>query len=157
MARVIFLDSGPVGLACGPRKNPDVLRFENWILRLLDDRWTDLVLPEIADYEVRRDLLTLPDSARAIARLDALIRPNRLRYVPIRTSAMRLAASLWADAQMRGYRTAGEDAIDGDVILAAQSLDYIGEGDQLWVVTGNPSHLSRYLGDRAVAWETITS
>ena len=76
-------------------------------------------LPEIADYEVRRELLRA-GKASSIARLDALA--AALKYVPLSTAAMRKAAELWADSRKAGKPTASEKAIDGDVILAAQAM-----------------------------------
>jgi hypothetical protein len=43
------------------------------------------------------------------------------------------------------------------VILAAQALEYAGLSNQLFIATGNVSDLSRYVGNRAMPWEAITS
>ena len=97
------------------------------------------MVPEIADYEVRRELLRL-GSPVALANLDLLA--ARLEYLPLDTVAMRIAARLWAQARATGQPTAPNHALDGDVILAAQAhalnLPVI-------VATGNPVHLARYL------------
>jgi hypothetical protein len=75
-------------------------------------------LPEIADYELRRELLRMK-SSESIKRLDGL--KTRLRYAPIVTEAMLSAAALWAAARSAGRPTADEKALDADAILAAQS------------------------------------
>jgi len=49
------------------------------------------------------------------------------------------AASLWAEARNQGRRTAPDQALDGDVIIAAQALE-VGAT----VVSDNRKHLSRY-------------
>ncbi|HMB03938.1 MAG TPA: PIN domain-containing protein [Isosphaeraceae bacterium] len=150
MARIIVLDSGPLGLACqGPNK-PEVRTITRWRIRA----WANgalLVIPEIADYEVRRELLRAGAMA-GVRRLDAL--RDELAYAPITTEAMRKAAELWAGARRRGVPTASDDRLDADAIVAAQALLYVGHGDDLTVATDNVRHLSRFLD--AQPWEAIT-
>lgn len=115
-----------------------------WIDRLLEDRREPqrIVVPEIADFEVRRKLLHLvvrgQASGRSLVRLDDLA--VTLVYLPLNTATMRRAAELWAEARLRGQPTAPEHALDSDVILAAQALEVSGT-----VVTMNPRHLGRYV------------
>jgi hypothetical protein len=155
--RIIALDTGPAGLACNDPTKPSAAPFHNWMRRCLEDTRTRIILPEVADYEERRKLLSLPHGRPSIWRLDELVRPGGLLiYLPINTAAMRRAARLWADARRGGYSTAAEKALDGDVILAAQALEYVGEGDRLWIATSNDTDLSRYVGERAQPWEAIT-
>jgi predicted nucleic acid-binding protein len=153
----ITLDAGPTGIACNDLRKPEVIAFYSWVAMFSNDSRTTIILPEIADYEVRRKLLSLPHGAASISRLDALIRPGGpFLYLPINTGAMRRAARLWSEARRGGYSTADEKALDGDVILAAQALEYVGVGDHLFIATGNESDLSRYVGERAQPWEAIT-
>ena len=56
-------------------------------------------MPEIADYEVRRELLRA-NKREGLARLDALV--GLLEYLPITTAAMRQAALFWAQARQQG-------------------------------------------------------
>jgi len=65
------------------------------------------MLPEIADYEVRRELLRAGKVA-GIGRLDEL--KSRLTYLPISTLVMLLAADFWAEARKRGRPTADPKA-----------------------------------------------
>jgi predicted nucleic acid-binding protein len=128
----------------------------DWMLQMLADGRTAIILPYIADYEVRRKLLSLPHGGASVRRLDELVRPGGLLvYVPINTRAMRTAARLWSEARRGGYPTADEKALDGDVIIAAQALEYVGDGDRLFIAIGNDSHLSRYVDKRAQPWEAI--
>jgi hypothetical protein len=53
-------------------------------------------VPEIADYEVRRELLRA-NKVRGIARLDLL--KNSIGYLPLTTPIMLKAAELWAQAR----------------------------------------------------------
>lgn len=99
-----------------------------------------VVVPEIVDYEIRRELIRAR-RARGIDRLDALIRHTS--YLAITTLAMRRAATLWANARQAGRPTASDPALDVDVILAAQA-DTIDEDDVV-VATTNTEHLSRYV------------
>lgn len=109
-----------------------------------------VIIPEIADYEVRRELIRA-GKASSIARLDALAAATN--YLPLSTAAMRKAAELWAAARKAGKPTATEKAIDGDVILAAQALT-LGEPSVV-VATTNVGHLSRFV--TAQDWKMVTS
>jgi len=77
-----------------------------------------------------------------------------VELAPVTTSAMRLAAELWTQARNAGQSTAGPQALDGDVILAAQVLTSGLPPDEVIVATTNVAHLSRYL--TANTWENIT-
>ena len=60
------------------------------------------------------------------------------------------AAELWAQARQQGYPTADPQALDGDVILAAQALTLHGI-----VATDNVGHLARFVDARP--WQEITA
>jgi predicted nucleic acid-binding protein len=107
-----------------------------------------VIVPEIADYEVRRELIRI-QSHSAITNLDSL--GARLEYLALTTAAMRQAAELWARARQTGRQTAPNHALDGDVILAAQALSL---NTAVVVATTNPAHLSRYVP--AELWSNIT-
>src|SRR5687767_2951547 len=118
MADAIVLDATPLGILCHPRNPPLVMACRQWV----DDALAGgrrVVVPEIADYEVRRELIRR-QSQVALNHLDQLA--LRLEYCPLTTTAMRLAAELWARARSVGQPTAPDPAIDADVILAAQAL-----------------------------------
>ncbi len=88
-----------------------------------------------------------------VRRLDALRR--EIDYLPITTDAMRLAARFRADARRRGQPTASDEALDGDVILAAQAVTLAEEEglDDVVIATTNVGHLSRFAA--AERWEEI--
>jgi len=109
-----------------------------------------VVLPEIADYEVRRELLRA-NKAPGLQRLDALA--NAVEYFPITTAAMRKAAEFWAAARQQGQPTASDPALDADVILAAQAVT-IGASDVV-IATTNVGHLSRFT--RAALWRELVT
>jgi predicted nucleic acid-binding protein len=144
MSRIVLLDTGPLGKIVNPRKFPEI---NQWLQRLTDGG-EEVLIPEIADYELRRGLLRLSDAA-GIERLDQLA--TILGYVPLSTEAMRRAAHFWAEARRRGSATAPDPALDGDVILAAQAVTM---GSNTVIATGNVRDLGRYAS--ASHWNTIT-
>jgi toxin FitB len=138
MSKVVLLDAGPLGMVTHPRKNPDI---KAWLQDLL--RFNTLVcIPEIADYEVRRELLR-SHKMQGISRLDTLL--SIAEYVPINTDIMRKAADLWAIARNQGYPTADVKALDADVILAATAIILSEQdGDEVIIATSNVRHIGRF-------------
>ena len=151
MANIYVLDSGPLGLACGNPGKLEVEVFRQWLIQA-EANSVVLVIPEIADFEVRRELIRMKLNA-SLKRLDSLCLEHK--YIPINTKAMKLAAHLWADVRARGLTTAASSALDGDVIVAAQAIGYSGLRDKLTVITENVEHLSRFDID-ARRWQSIT-
>ena len=133
MARRIVLDSGPLGKISHPRPNREVA---DWLERLLR-QGAIVYVPEIADYEVRRELIRA-GLQEGVNRLDRL--KSVLNYLPINTEVMLTAAELWAEARNRGTPTADPKALDADVILAAQALQVSGA-----VATENVGHLGLFV------------
>jgi len=146
MAKVILLDAGPLGMVTHPRANRDIVA---WLKGMLDSGATILV-PEIADYEVRRELLRT-NKTTGVERLDKL--KQTIGYLPISTQAMLLAAELWAQARNEGYPTADDKALDADVILAAQATSLDSIDDDPIIATTNVGHLSRFA--QADEWQNI--
>jgi predicted nucleic acid-binding protein len=152
MARIILLDSTPLGLLCRRRGHihGDVCR-----------RWLDaielagivVIVPEIADYEVRRELIRTGASG-PLARLDSLITTSQ--FDPITRPVMRRAAELWADLRRRGLPTAADQALDADAILAAHAALVGIPGDAVTVATSNARHLGRFPGIDARDWPSIS-
>jgi predicted nucleic acid-binding protein len=143
----------PLGLASKPPGKPDADRCRAWV-RTLDASGARIVVPEVADYEVRRELIRAGATAR-VRRLDRL--EFVLDYDPITTAAMRRAAEFWAVARNAGLpTTAHGHALDADCILAAQALLLSGLGDVVTVATTNARHVARFPGLDAQPWETIT-
>ncbi len=143
-ARIVVLDAGPLSLVTHPKGGPDAEAAKEW-LRSLREAGVDVRVPEIADYELRREL-TRAGKTRSIGRLDRLAETPA--YLPLTTEAMRLAAEYWAQVRRAGLPTAPAEALDGDAILAAQAalLDRGDEGAAGVVVIATTSvgHLSRF-------------
>ena len=147
VTRVVLLDAGPLGLITNPKRSPASTACAVWA-QSLASAGCRMVVPEIADYEVRRELLRANKTA-GFAKLDSLI--SLLEYLPLTTASMRKAAQLWAEARQRGQPTAGDRMIDADMILAGQALT-VGAGD-IVIATTNVGHLSRFVA--ADLWQNV--
>jgi hypothetical protein len=55
MSRVMLLDAGPLGLLTKPKKTPETRAITQWAIDIMAAGHR-LVVPAIADYEVRREL-----------------------------------------------------------------------------------------------------
>jgi predicted nucleic acid-binding protein len=148
VSRTVVLDAGPLGLVTNPKLSAESVACAQWLQAHVTSG-SRLIIPEIADYEVRRELLRA-NKIKGLARLDDLAKI--LEYLPINTVAMRQAAQYWAQARQRGQPTAGDKTIDGDMILAAQALTL--EIIDVVIATTNLGHLSRLV--TAELWQNIT-
>jgi hypothetical protein len=149
--KIVVLDSGPLGIVTNPRATPTNDACRHWLLSLLENG-VEVVLPEIADYEVRRELLRA-ERATGLRRLDTLKAVSGVSYVPLTTATMNRAAALWAQARRRGAPTADSKELDGDVIQAAQAESVRRVGDDLVIATTNVGHLTLLLP--AERWQDI--
>lgn len=149
MSRIIVLDTGVLGMLVHPAENGEPRECKAWLRRVVLGGAV-VYVPEIADYELRREFLRMK-SAESIRRLDEL--KTRLRYAPITTAAMIKAAEHWATARSAGRPTADDKALDGDVILAALSALLAQPDDEMVVATTNVGHLSQFVDARS--WREI--
>lgn len=150
MNTIILLDAGPLGMITNSISSKDA-RESNRKLALLIRKNIEVRIPEIADYEVRRELLRA-DKPEGIQRLDGL--RYLLAYVPLTTPTMLKAAQLWADVRRRGMPTADNKALDCDVILAAQAAMLENVGYDIIIATTNVRHLARFTTARE--WRDIS-
>jgi hypothetical protein len=88
--RLVFLDTGTVGMVTNPGSKPRNVQCRQWTRDLLA-AGVRVFIPEICDYEVRRKLIHR-GATSGIARLDRL--KIGFEYVPITTDMMLLAASM---------------------------------------------------------------
>lgn len=149
MSRLVVLDSGPLGMVTNPKATPLSIQATRWLRDLLASGVT-VAVAEIADYEVRRELVRRGRSA-ALSWLDDLT--EKLVYLPITTPVMRRAAGLWASCRNEGRPLAAPNALDCDVILAAQAAEVVSDYDDVVIATTNPGHLSRLVTARN--WQEI--
>lgn len=148
MSRIVVLDTGPLGAACNPLSTPTALACTRWLqgLALAGVR---VVVPEIADYEVRRELVRA-GMHQSVLQLDQLA--SQFEYLPLTTAAMRKAAEFWAQARNQGQPTAADQRLDADAILAAQAVTLAPAN--VIVATSNVAHLARFVA--AEQWQNIT-
>ena len=147
MSRIILLDSGPLGLVTNPKLSAESIACTKWLQSHII-AGSRILIPEIADYEVRRELLRA-NKIKGIARLDDLAK--LIEYLPINTLMIRQAAQLWAQARQQGQPTAGNKTIDGDMILVAQAMSF--GIPNVTIATTNVGHLSRFF--TAELWQGI--
>jgi predicted nucleic acid-binding protein len=151
VSRVVLLDAGPLGLVTNPKGSDESRRCKAWLAELAA-AGVQIMVPEGADYEVRRELLRVGRRG-GLTRLDNLARSSD--YLPVTRVVWHRAAELWARARNEGYATADDSALDCDVILAAQALLVAEDGYEVIVATKNVNHLGRFVDARE--WEMITA
>ncbi|MEI6235243.1 MAG: PIN domain-containing protein [Planctomycetota bacterium] len=110
----------------------------------------EIVVPEIIDYEIRRELMR-SQKPKGLSRLDDF--KANYTFLPIDTDTLLKAAEFWAEARWRGLPTAMPTALDIDVILAAQARMMQNEGEFVVIATLNKKHLSQFVP--AEHWKDI--
>jgi hypothetical protein len=154
MARLILLDSGPLGLVIRAPSNPQVVRCITW-LRTISATGGTVIIPEIAHYEVRRELLRIR-AIGSLRRLEFNLDPSSgLKDLALTTDAIIKAAEFWAFLRQTGVPTSAPDALDADAILAGQAALAGQSGDTVTIATTNLGHLSRFPGIDARIWDQI--
>lgn len=96
-------------------------------------------------------LLIQANKYAGVRNLDAL--KAALRFLPITSPAILLAADLWAKSRQSGLATGDPKKLDIDVILAAQALTLGVPAGDLIVATSNVGHISRFVP--ADLWNNI--
>lgn len=154
MIEAVFLDTSPLGTASKrPKQSLEVEQCQAWVRSLLD-AGIRVIVPEIADYEVRRELVRLAKRSNnrdSVDRLDNFL--TTVEYLPVDTETLRDAAELWAESRNQGFVTADKHALDGDVILCAQVLRYPIAASNIVVATSNVRHLEHFV--TAALWKSI--
>ena len=150
MNDLVLLDAGPLGMVTNPKESEENRTCKNWLKTLLA-AGVRVMIPEGADYEVRRELIRA-GRAQGISRLDLLA--EQLGYLPVMIEIFRRASELWAETRKAGTPTADDKALDFDVILGAQA-QIVAENDGVTVVvaTTKVGHLARFSDARE--WRRI--
>jgi predicted nucleic acid-binding protein len=138
-----------VGLLVAPVAREETQACGAWLATHVE-AGSQIVLPEIVDYEVRRVYLHR-QMPRYLRRLDDLIRG--VFYQPLTTPIMHRAAELWAEARRAGRKTSSDAALDVDMILCAQAQALTHPGVRVVVATRNVRHLSPFV--EAAEWHEI--
>ncbi len=147
----VFLDSNILGKATNPMLKAESKSVNNWLDKLLESG-DKIVIPEIIDYEIRRELLRA-SKIDGIKRLNELV--NGLIFLPIDSKSMQKAAEIWAMARKKGRITSSSKSIDIDVILAAQAITFSDKQRHVVVATTNKRHLSWFVN--AMLWTEIST
>jgi predicted nucleic acid-binding protein len=139
------LDSGPLGQLTNKPVKATTERALRWKFFIHQAGHT-LVVPEIIDYEIRRELLreNRKDSLFRLARFN-----SAALYIPISTIIMRRAAQLWAEFRQKGKPTSADDALDVDMILLAQAETL---EEDYRILTTNMKHINTT--GKALHWDT---
>jgi len=152
----IILDTGPLGILTNPKKphgTVDALRWAAAHIRA----GNRIMVPSIADYEVRRELVRL-GKACGLVSLDTWNATPSDRYIILTDNALRLASELWARARNAGTATADPKELDCDVLIADQALDYAKmhglAPNEIIVATVNVGHLAQFV--QAEIWQNIS-
>ena len=108
-------------------------------------------IADIADYEVRRELIRSSKTA-SITRLNGL--RARIKHIPIDSLQLAEAAQLWADVRLLGHPAAADPALDGDMILIAQSRALARQlNGNVTIATTNVAHLELFADVKE--WQNI--
>lgn len=139
---IMVLDTGPAGRLTHPGANLELVK---WLTSKLAVG-VEVVLPEIVDYELRRNFVLEISRGnnsfrRSLTRLEAL--QETLTFLPLNSDMMRKAADFWAEARRQGKPTADLKELDADAILAAQAW-FVGG----IVITENVGHLGLFVDAR---------
>lgn len=151
--RLVALDTGPLGLLTHPHDSEASRKCQERLAEL-NDQGVLLYLPEIADYELRREYLRVQNQ-KSLNKLQTL--GEVLEYLPISSMSLRVAAQLWAQLRQTGRPTAHPKALDGDCILMAQMMTEtkrLGLNRDQWIIATTdvgdlPNHVP------AAKWQEI--
>lgn len=140
---IIILDTFPTSSTGKLPGNPPTLLDEcrQW-MNACDMAGHQILIPAISYYEVLREL-EMRRATSQIARLKTFCLDAK-RFISLTTDDLETAAQLWGQARRAGQPTADPQALDGDVILAAQAIGLGFPPSQFIIATTNPGHLSRY-------------
>lgn len=141
---IILLDSGPLGLITNPKASAQSLACQQWLVEHLS-RGSRILVPEIIEYELRRELL-LHEKTQGLQRLEELAAD--LGILPVTRAVLLQAAIFWADARKQGRPPAHTKALDIDMILCAQAAVAATFDDPVVIATNNTRHLSLFADAR---------
>jgi predicted nucleic acid-binding protein len=120
LVKSVVLDAGILGLLTNPKRSDIGKACGRWLQSMIVND-CPIFVPEITDYEIRRELLRA-NKLNGLRRLDSFTSSNAVTYLPINTAVMRQAALLWAEARQQGRPAADTKALDADMILSAQAV-----------------------------------
>ena len=140
---LIILDTFPTSSAGKrPGSTPTLLDQCRLWIDACETAGHRVLIPAISYYEALREM-EMRRATSQITRLKAFcLEPKR--FIPLTTDHLEIAAQLWGQARRAGQPTADPQALDGDVILAAQAIGLGYLPAQFIIATTNPGHIARY-------------
>jgi predicted nucleic acid-binding protein len=114
---LVLLDSTPLRMVTYAVVRSEIGECNEWLEQLLIND-VPVLVPEIIDYELRRELIRT-DNFDAIEFLNKLAAD--LGYLKLNSETYQIAASLWASVRKKGQPTAADERLDIDCLLAAQA------------------------------------
>jgi predicted nucleic acid-binding protein len=151
--KLIFLDASPLSTLSDPRNSPSVIAITSWLISKVNSG-VIVCIPEIVDYELRREMVrsNKTDSIIALNNLQSVC-----KYISTTTETYLLAADYWAQLRNSGLPTGDPKKIDIDVILCAQAATEARRlglsSSEFIVATSNVDHIQRLVP--ADKWENI--
>jgi hypothetical protein len=115
LSDIIVLDTGVLGMLVHPAETGEPRECKVWLKQLVS-RGAIFCIPEIADYELRRELIRMART-ESIRRLDEL--KTTLRYVPITTPTMLQSRNFLKTQDVRGANSA-LDGCDNESVVDAR-------------------------------------
>jgi predicted nucleic acid-binding protein len=152
---IVFLDTSILGLLANPNKKGEPTECEQWLFSLLL-KGVFVITSDLCDYEVRRSFILETRRKQNINSVDSLDELQYLlTFLPLTDKVMKKAASIWAEARIKGTPTADDIILDADVIICAhyQLLEREYPGRYIVIATTNVRHLSRF--SEAKKWREI--
>lgn len=139
-----FLDTPLLGAVTNPFPKSVVVQAIQVWAQQMEAAGHQLIVPAIADYEVRRER-ERRGAAASLAELDFFVNDMEGRYLVLTDGALKRAAKLWGELRQRGLPTADAKSLDCDLMLAAQVLDLQLPLQTFVLVTPNVPHLSHVI------------
>lgn len=102
-----------------------------------------ILVPAISYYEALREL-EMRQAATQITRLRSFCLDTK-RFISLTTDDLEVASRFWGQTRRAGTPTSHPQALDGDVILAAQAIGLGFPRSQFIVATTNPAHLTQFV------------
>lgn len=155
MSKTIFLDTGPLSILTNPRFPTLTQEAIQWSVNLMTAGHR-LIVPAIADFELRRELERM-GSVRSIMALDAFNAAVPDRYLPLTDYALKRAAKIWGQARNKGALPGDPKELNGDILITAQTLEYqavngLADSD-IVIASVNVAHLALFVS--ADLWQNI--
>ncbi len=149
MVKSVVLDAGILRLLTNPKRSDIGEACGRWLQSMIINT-CPILIPEITDYEIRRELLRA-NKLNGLRRLDSFIGSDAVTYLPIDTAVMRQAALLWAEVRQQGRPAADNKALDADMILSAQAIGQC--TGNVVIATTNVKHFPPII--QADTWQNI--